>query len=106
MLETAELRVSNRGPGILVEFRPFTPLSETLALKRAAIELWEGVKRPDSLAFVVIRATDRQPGVQGFQRVHAYGFIFERRSDGQWYITDDSLTVTQRAARLSRAGHR
>ncbi|MDQ6771040.1 MAG: hypothetical protein M3Z54_13755 [Gemmatimonadota bacterium] len=84
--------------GLLFEFRPFVPLSDTASLRRIAKALFS-LRRStiDSMGvpYVALRATDRPP-MQNNSKVffQAYGFVLERRGDAQWYFLHETERVS------------
>ncbi|MGH7175790.1 MAG: hypothetical protein ACREJC_00290, partial [Tepidisphaeraceae bacterium] len=90
----------DRDAGVLIEFNPSVSISDKRALQRKAVRLWLALRAQVDISaagFVVLRATDRPPTLQGVHAVHAYGFVIERRGDGLWYLMHDSLSIDERA---------
>jgi len=107
-LGSGQANVPNKPPGLLIDFNPLSSLRDTAALEVKALMVWQVLR--DSIssaspAFVVLRATDRNPQQQGIREGHSFGFVVERRPDGDWYFYRDSLTIDQRIAALRSRGH-
>jgi len=100
VLGSAPARVPGSRGGLLIDFDPFVSRSDTIALRRKALELWSTLRwSDDSLTpvFVVLRAVDRDDWFKRLQRADGYGFVFEKRRDGKWYLQHDSVSAQQRA---------
>jgi hypothetical protein len=87
--------VPNEPAGLLITYRPFYSLSDTIAVSRVALELFQELiphftGRP---LFVVMRAVNvpaarRNQG--GYYPLSAYGVVLERHSDNRWYLLNES----------------
>ena len=90
--------VKGSPPGLLVEFHPFHSMDDTVGLRSLALDLFPIALRelgPRNPRFIVLRAVslpakDRK----GIYKLHNYGFVFDRRSDGRWYRLGDSIPLT------------
>ena len=88
--------VPNKAPGLLVTFRPYFTLGDTVRVRAAAIAFFQTL--PPSMtadpAFVVMRAVDvpaarRNKG--GYYDLKTFGVVLERHGDGRWYGYQDSI---------------
>ena len=98
ILSSGPAYVPGEKPGLLIDYNAFVPLDDTLKLRQTALALWHILRsKIDSLnpPFVVLRATDRDPAITGYQQVHMYGTVIEKRHD-KWYLLHDSVTVDHR----------
>ena len=87
------------GRGLLVRFYPYSSLNDTLRLQRLALQLWTIVRRDISasgVSWAALQATNQTPGPHvGVWSIENYGFLFERRSDGKWYLSGSSTALKE-----------
>ena len=78
--------------GLMYEYHPFISIRDTSRLRVQALDLWKMVRlKAESLSapFAVLRATTRfteDRRIPQPDTIWNFGFVFERHSDGRWYI--------------------
>ena len=92
-------QVPNKPRGFIVRFYPYRSLGDTAELRRQALEL-RRILRPqlDSTGapWIVLQATDQMPGPQaGYFNVKNFGFVLEKRGDGQWYFVNGTAPIDE-----------
>ena len=99
LVATGPIFTPDGDTGLMYEYNPFgTSIDDTLALRDLAFKVWPTAKHlADSLGRrgVVLRATNRvseypapEPKV-----IWNYGVVFEKRTNGRWYLLNDSIPV-------------
>jgi hypothetical protein len=88
-------------PGKMFVFYPFSDLSDTIRLRHLATALLLSLRaRLDSSPppFVVLRAVNVPAAKRnqiGAYEIEQFGFVVERRTDGQWYFLNQSEPIRQ-----------
>jgi hypothetical protein len=85
--------------GLLLGYRPFTPMEDTVQLRRTAIALWHTYARAEAeqrrTTWIVLRAQSQPERGVGLPVATSftYGVVLDRRADGNWYFHRSGLPV-------------
>ena len=82
--------VPGKAPGMMITYRPFFSLADTLRIHAVALEFFRTLlpQLPGPPPFVVMKAVDIPAATRnqgGVYRFSAFGVVLERHSDGRWY---------------------
>jgi hypothetical protein len=85
--------------GLLLAYRPFTPMQDTAKLRQTAVALWHAYARPVAerrgVSWVVLQA--QSPPARGavwpVTKNSSYGVVLDRAADGSWYFHKSGLPV-------------
>ena len=84
--------VPNEPEGLLLGYRPFASMEDTLGLQRIAVALWRTYARTlaeqSEVSWVVLQARSR-PATGAAAPVvtnSTYGVVLDRGADGKWYF--------------------
>jgi len=92
------VQVPSEAPVLLVDYWAIDSLSDTAALRRRAVAIFFKMKsrlQTEHITNFVVRAAmrDARFQVQKEARFNLYGFVFQKRANGEWHFLADSSVI-------------